>query len=790
MDLKISVRDIIEYVYRSGDIRALSLGASRAVDGTKAHQRIQKRFAKEYKQYQAEVPVHCQISYDAVALDIGGRIDGLFETNAGPVIDEIKSTGIDLELVQPDVKHWAQGKMYAYIIAKDRKLKEIGVQLTYVQLGTFDIRQFEERYTWEELETFFQETVAGFLVLASKIAEYQEKKCESIKSLAFPYGGYRKGQRKLMNGVYQSVMEDKKLFARAPTGIGKTLGTLFPAIKTLPLRPAKIFYLTAKTIGRDVALAALDQMEEDGLVLKRINITAKDKICLNTEKVCDAEACPYAAGHFDRVNEALSEMLDATHRYDRDTIVEYAERYQVCPYELTLDLTLYCDCVICDYNYAFDPSSSLRRYFSDEAMAAPGFQEARYLFLIDEAHNLIDRARHMYSSQLSKKAILSLKKQVKGRDVALHRYLSKMNKFLIEKRKECTETEFRVEETFPDEFADLARGVVYRTEKVFPKLSDWEHKDGLLDFYFECRDFLKKTELYDGHYRTYYLKQKDELVIKLFCIDPKKNLREAMEKAQSSVLFSATLSPLDYFKQALGAEESSYGLILDSPFDPDHLLLMVQNRISTKYRDREATAGQVADSILQVARGKTGNYIAFFPSYRYLEEVYGKCEEQADEDILLMKQQPGLSESEKEAFLNSFNVATEKTMVAFAVLGGMFAEGIDLRGDRLSGAIIVGVGLPAICLERDLIKEYFDGDSGDGFRQAYVLPGMNKVLQASGRVIRQETDRGVILLIGSRFAQPSYKRLFPPEWHHAKRMASDLEREVGNFWADQGGDES
>jgi DNA excision repair protein ERCC-2 len=790
MELKISVRDIIEYVYRNGDIRALSLGTTRAVDGTKAHQRIQKRFAKEYDQYQAEVSVRCQVSYAEVSLDIGGRIDGLFEGEECPVIDEIKSTGAALERIEPDVKHWAQGKMYAYIIAKERELNEICVQLTYVQLGTFEIRQFQESYTWEDLEKFFQETVEGFLVLARKIAAYQKSKLESIGKLTFPYEGYRRGQRKLMNGVYQSVMEDKKLFVRAPTGIGKTLGTLYPAIKTLPLMTSKIFYLTAKTIGRDVALSALDQLEERGLILKRINITAKDKICLNDEKVCDAEFCPYAAGHFDRINDALIELIDATHRYDRKIILEYAKRYQVCPYELTLDLTLYCDCVICDYNYAFDPSSSLKRYFSDDAVAAPGAKEARYIFLIDEAHNLIDRARHMYSSELSKRDILDLKKKVKGKDGALHRYLTKMNKFLIDRRKDCSERGFLVEESCPEEFSDLARGVVYRTEKVYSRLSDWEHSEALLDFYFECRDFLKKTELYDSHYRTYYEKQKNELVIKLFCIDPQKNLRESMDKAQSAVLFSATLSPLDYFKKALGGEESSYGLILESPFDPDNLLLMVQNHISTKFRDRVATAEKVAESILQVARGKKGNYIAFFPSYRYLEEVYGWCEKLVDEGSLLMKQQPGQSEAEKEAFLGAFDVTSEKTMVAFAVLGGMFAEGIDLRGDRLSGAVVVGVALPPSCLERDLIKEYFDGDSGDGFRQAYILPGMNKVLQASGRVIRQETDRGIILLIGSRFAQSSYKSLFPPEWHHAKRIAGKLEQEIMSFWAKNGEDEA
>ena len=388
----------------------------------------------------------------------------------------------------------------------------------------------------------------------------------------------------------------------------------------------------------------------------------------------------------------------------------------------------------------------------------------------------------MFSSELSKKTILAMKKRIKGRDRALHRYLTKMNKYLVDRRKECAPDGNQVQEDAPEEFTDLVRGVVYRTEKIFPQQAEWEHAGELLDFYFECRDFVRKAELYDTHYRTCYLRDRDELVVRLYCVDPSRNLQQAMGRAQASVLFSATLTPLEYFKQALGAEESSYGLVLDSPFDPDNLLLLVQDRISTKFRDREETAGRVAESIRQVVEGKTGNYIVFFPSYRYLEEVCARFEETAAQDLEILKQARDQTEAEKEAFLASFEENGERTLVAFAVLGGMFAEGIDLRGEKLSGAVIVGVGLPGIGLERDLIKEYFDADSGDGFRQAYMLPGMNKVLQAAGRVIRQETDRGVILLIGRRFSQPAYRRLFPPEWRRARRVGADIGPAVQAFW--------
>lgn len=789
MELKASVRDIVDYACQSGDIRSLSLGTARAVDGIKAHQKIQKRFAKEYDAYQAEVNVSHQFVSGDITLSIRGRLDGLFQTEQGMVVDEIKSTSLDLGSLEVDPKHIAQAKFYAYIVAKERGLESIGVQLTYVKLKSFEIHQIVEPCSMLELEGFFTETVECYLDMAREMAKYQKKKNQSIEVLPFPYESYRKGQRKLMNGVYHSVMEDRKLFARAPTGIGKTLATLFPAIKTLPLRPGKIFYLTAKTIGREVAFSALNQLEHKGLILKRINITAKDKICLSEEKICDAKACIYADGHYDRVLEALKAILDASNCYDRETIVAYAKKYRVCPYELSLDLTQYCDCIVCDYNYAFDPSSSLRRYFSDEPLESVSSEDARYLFLIDEAHNLIDRARQMYSSELSKKHILTLKKLFHKQDAALYRYLNKMNQFLIEKRKECLDTEFLVEEDYPEEFCDLARGVVYRTEKIYSTLSEKKRKDALLDFYFACRDFLKKVELYDGHYRTYYRKDKNELILKLYCVDPKENIKKYMDNAQSSILFSATLSPLDYFKQALGAEESSYGMVLETPFCSDNLLLMIQDRISTKYRDRDRTAGRVAESILQVAKSKIGNYIAFFPSYRYLEQVYSIVETRAEKEIELLKQETGLDEFAKKEFLASFEDSGERTLLAFAVLGGMFAEGIDLRGEKLSGAIVVGVGLPAMDIERELIKEYFNGASKDGFQQAYVIPGMNKVLQAAGRVIRQETDRGVVLLIGSRFSQAGYKKLFPPEWYGAKGVAGEIAEEVYSFW-DKGGEKS
>jgi DNA excision repair protein ERCC-2 len=770
-EVNISVRQMIEFVLRSGDIKTVFLSSGRAVDGIKAHQKIQKKFAKELNAYEPEVTISDVVVMDKLVLKVSGRIDGIIKDYDMPIIDEIKSVTRDLSTLQEDYNplHWAQGKMYAYMYGKSEGYKQIIVQLTYANNKGTAIKQFQRSYEFVELEDFFMDTVIKYAVFLKKTMAYQVLKKESIKQLAFPFPEYRKGQKQLMASVYKVIMEDEKLFARAPTGIGKTMAILFPAIKSLSKHEGKLFYLTAKTIGREVANKALEQLEKEGLMLKRITLTAKEKLCLNDEKRCDGKYCPYAKGHYDRINKALLALIDERDCYDRDILLAYAQEYRVCPYELALDMTYFCDCIICDYNYAFDPSAVLKRYFSEDTKKNFLGDESKPVFLIDEAHNLVDRGREMYSGCLSKKVILDMKKRVKERDKTLYRYLNKMNKYMIDKRYDCEENGFIIEKMYSDEFVDLIRGVLYRTEKIFSGLVEWEHTDKLLEFYFEAYDFMKKVDLYDERYVTYYEKISDELKMKLFCIDPSFNLKSYMTNAKAVVLFSATLTPMDYFVKILGGDEKSYGLQLESPFDAGKLCLLINNQISTKYKDRVNTYEQVAKTIKYTMSGKKGNYMVFFPSYKYMEEVYGIFLEMIDvSSIVVMKQERGLTEQEKEVFLEAFEEERDHSLVAFAVLGGMFGEGIDLKGEKLSGAIIVGVGLPSICLERDIIKGYYNQQSNKGFQYAYMYPGMNKVMQAAGRVIRTEDDEGVVVLVDERFGFSDYRELFPKEWQHRR----------------------
>ncbi len=778
--IKISVRELIEYVLRSGDISAVFLSSKRMSDGVKAHQKFQKAAGETYEQ---EVSISHEVEYEDVHLLLSGRMDGLIRVDDIVLIDEIKSTGRSLDDLSGDhVLHWAQVWMYAYMYAHQEGLKQVITRLTYIELESFKIKQFEALKTFEELEVFFYEVIHKYVGWAKKQNAWQEVSRASMRAIEFPFGDYRKGQKQLMSSVYKTIEEKKILFSRAPTGIGKTIATLFPAIKSLGHEKCdKIFYLTAKSIGKEVVVDTLGALESKGLMIKRVVITAKDKTCLNTKKACNPEECPYARGHFDRINEVLEKMYVEHHLFNREVIERYAEAYRVCPYELSLDLALFCDVIICDYNYVFDPSAMLKRFFLEET--------ERYVLLIDEAHNLVDRAREMYSATLDKQKVMTLKKKVKDIDARLYKYFNQLNKVLIERRKKCDQQAEGCysDKEMPEDCEEALRGILFRTEKIFPLHKKWEHMDELLDFYFDSYDFVKKSELYDEKYITYNEKTSRNFQVKMFCMDPSRNIQLAIGKMQGVVYFSATLLPMNYYVSILGGDETSYGLSIPSPFDREKLCLLIDKSVSTKFARRENSIQPIVDKIDQITNPKKGNYMVFFPSYKYMTDVYETYMDQYDsvrKEVII--QSRALDEGAKEEFIGAFHTNRDKTLIAFVVLGGMFGEGIDLTGEKLSGAIIVSVGLPQICYERNLIKRHFDVISGSGYEYAYVYPGLNKVMQSAGRVIRTVNDQGLVVLIDERFNQPYYQSLFPQEWQHplVLKKEDDLERVVEAFWKD------
>jgi DNA excision repair protein ERCC-2 len=795
-EIRISVRNLVEFVLRSGDLDMRFTGTSRALEGTRIHQKLQKsnKEGKLYPNadYLAEVALAYNFQYRDFSFLLEGRADGIivpkdFEEPPSliiepqrVIIDEIKSTTRPLEVIDEDYNelHWAQGKCYAYIYAEQNGLEEIEVQLTYYQVDSEEIKYLKKIFTKEDLKLFLYDLIEKYCVWAEFTRSWNNRRNLSVKALNFPFDAYRKGQRELAVSVYKTIKEEKKMFAQAPTGIGKTISTLFPAVKAIGEgHVSKVFYLTAKTITRQVAEEAFIKMREvnDNFQFKTITLTAKDKICFNKGASCNPEQCEYAKGHFDRVNDALMDILNHENELTRGMVETYALKYKICPFEFSLDLAIWVDCVICDYNYAFDPRVYLKRFFGE----GPG----DYVFLVDEAHNLIDRAREMFSSELNKKTFLELKKLMKDKQPKISKALGKLNSYMIALRKNCENGKIIMKEE-PSEIYPLLRKFIKESEEWLVKNEKTEGHEELLELYFDSLAFIRISELYDERFVTYVEEQQDNgLKIKLYCLDPSYLLGEAVKRGKAAVFFSATLAPINYYKEMLGGSNEDYTLRLSSPFDREKLCLLVGDRISTRYKDRERTYSEVVDYIKTAVETRKGNYLVFFPSYKYMNEVYSIFSEMHPE-VNVILQESSMDEEKREEFLENFKEYGDNKIVAFAVMGGIFSEGIDLKGDRLIGAVIVGVGLPQICLERDIIRDYFQNKNKMGYEYSYMYPGMNKVLQAAGRVIRSEKDKGIVLLMDERFSSSVYQNIFPREWfpHIRARNVKEIERSLSEFW--------
>ncbi|MBB6218903.1 Rad3-related DNA helicase [Anaerosolibacter carboniphilus] len=774
-EIKISVRNLIEFVLRSGDLDTRFMGSSRAVEGTKAHGKVQKSYGENYT---PEVTLRYSIPYQDLLLTVEGRADGILQEENRVIIDEIKSTTQPLDVIDENYNHlhWGQAKCYAYIYGQEQGLDEVDVQLTYYQLDTEEIKYLRKTFLLHELKQFFDDLIAQYFSWATFTHDWQIKRDTSIHALSFPFEAYRKGQREFAKAVYRTVVDGKKLFAQAPTGIGKTISTLFPTIKAIGEgHTSKIFYLTAKTITRQVAEEAFYKMHGRGLLFKSVTLTAKDKICFQEESICNPEHCEYARGHFDRVNEALRAILHQEQLLTREKIEAYAKEYHICPFEFSLDLTLWADAVVCDYNYAFDPRVYLKRFFSEEG--------GDYTFLVDEAHNLVDRSREMFSAELYKRPFLDLKRVFQSKAPSIAKALNQLNKNMLVYKKYLEEENQPIHKDNPKDLYPPLHKFMKEAEEWLTKNENQEGYEELLELYFSCHAFLRIAEFYDERYVTYVEKVQKDIKVKLFCLDPSYLLRDALRRGRSAILFSATLTPLPYFREILGGNEEDKLLRLPSPFDRNNLCLSIANRISTKYRAREDSYEAIVDYIHLTAQQRKGNYFAFFPSYQYMDQVYQRFIEKYPE-IKTLLQGSSMVEAEREQFLLQFQSNSIESLVGFAVLGGIFSEGIDLVGDRLVGAIIVGVGLPQICLERDIIMNYFQEKNHLGYEYAYMYPGMNKVLQGAGRVIRSEWDQGVVLLIDERFRHSRYQKLFPQEWSNPSfvRDLKELDLTLESFW--------
>ena len=796
MDIRISVRNLVEFILRSGDIdnRKRATADNAMAEGGRIHRMIQKRMGSNYD---AEVSLSYRYQTDNYDIVLEGRADGIIHDDI-ITIDEIKGTYRHLDkLKEPVPVHLAQAKCYAFMYshAQQKPVAIMGVRMTYCNMDTEEIRYFDYQYTFEELEDWFGKVILEYKKWADMEYEWNITRQSSIKQLLFPFP-YREGQKQLASYVYQTIVHKKKLFLEAPTGVGKTISTVFPSIKAIGEEKArKLFYFTAKTITRTVAENTFSILRNHGLHFKSVIITAKDKICFMEETECNPEYCPYAKGHLDRINDALFDILTHEESYTREMIEQYAKKHEVCPFEMSLDISLFTDGIICDYNYLFDPHVYLKRFFSEGV-------KGEYLFLIDEAHNLVERGREMYSASIIKEDFLSLKKAVKVYDSKMEKQLEKCNHELLHLKRECEDI------CVLDDISAFIRALerLYVTMEAY--LENHEEspvREEVLDFYFEVSHFLMIYENMDSKYITYsFIQNNGDFALRLFCVDPSTNLANCMERGISTTLFSATLLPIQYHKKLLGGTPEDYEVYAKTTFDSKRRELLIAADVTSKYSRRgEKEYKKIASYIYKIVKSKQGNYFAFFPSHAFLQKVYDSYQMMYgdDDEVECLIQNDYMKEEEREAFLSHFTgnedvdieehiqmrieVEEEKSLIGFCVMGGIFSEGIDLKKDCLIGAIIVGTGIPLVCKERELIREYFDEKDGRGYEYAYEFPGMNKVLQAAGRVIRTNEDIGIVALLDERFLFSSYRKLFPREWNHFDVVDhTSIDMYMQRFWDD------
>ena len=784
MRIKISVRNLVEFILRSGDIDSRygsGMQAQAMQLGGRLHRRLQKQAGPFYR---AEVPLRMEFEEDAYTIILEGRADGILEQEetqpeaSAPckiTVDEIKGVFADIsKMTEPVPVHLAQAKCYAFIYAMHNHCPEIGVRMTYANLDTEEVRYFYFRYGFGELEEWFLALMREYQKWAQFQYDWLLLRQESVQRLEFPFP-YRKGQKELAAGVYRTILRKKNLFIQAPTGTGKTVTTLFPAVKAVGEGLGdRIFYLTAKTITAAVAKETLDIFYRNGCRAKTVQITAKEKLCLMDETACNPDACPYAKGHFDRVNDAVYELLHQADVFTREVILKQAGEHMVCPFELCLDVASWSDNIICDYNYVFDPYVYLKRFFSEGV-------RGEYLFLVDEAHNLVERGREMYSAALYKEDFHAVKKIVKKHNGKLARELSRCSQILLGYKRTCEKYQYH------ENISELVFALMRLNgefEKFLQENREFENRDTVLEFYFQVRRFVETSEGLDENYVIYSEHEGNRFKIRLYCVDPSRNLQARLDKGRSTVFFSATLLPVQYYKSLLSTKEDNYAVYAETVFRPEQQQILIAGDVTSRYARRgDEEYERLACYIYETAMQKKGNYIVFFPSYKMMEDVYEKFEARNEAGFSCMLQTSGMREADREAFLAEFAASREQSMVAFCVMGGIFGEGIDLKEEQLIGALIVGTGLPQIGNEREILRQFYDRRDGSGFDYAYRYPGMNKVLQAAGRVIRTVSDAGVVLLLDDRFLRRDYQALFPREWESFAACSVDsVGEKLRRFW--------
>ncbi|MBO6052519.1 MAG: hypothetical protein J6Q17_02160 [Clostridia bacterium] len=784
--------------------------ADPAKAGTELHH-VMETDAALLEGAQTEVPLSRETEIEGLRVLVGGYADSISFDGALHTVEEIKTSASLPRSGHPfaDPSHFAQCAVYAFLFAEERGEDAVRLKLTTRKRSSGETVSYAAVFRRPLLERLFHTLMNRAAPFVRVFAERFTLFADEAREMPFPYSSIRDGQRAFIQAAYRAMKTGSDLMVSAPTGIGKTISALFPAVKVLGEgRLDKAFYFTAKNVTGQAALDAARRIAIYAPHLRVVNISAKDVVCpIKKERRegpfrMNCRACermdsitedfgvtyrPYR----ERELAALTELLSSSDTvYTLPRLLETAERYKVCPHELSLDLSELCMIVVCDYNYALDDNVRFRRYFRNPE------NTERYAFLFDEAHNIPDRARATYSAALP---MDFPEKLTETYETSLSDYpdlgagIEDFRRALAEIRAMCDESEYvhvTADGDISGAYGQASRvpdglvrtsGNLLRTMRQIARDDD-EAGDLLHPYADTLSEIVFASSFFDGKFRFFAHRENDRVECEILCLDPSGICEAMLGAAKSSILFSATLSPMEYFRELCGMNGAEL-LELDSPYERDNLCLVSYDSVSTRYADRKSTAMDCADVIYTTISARAGNYIVYFPSYEYMKRVC-RAFASLSPDCALVMQKPGMSWKERERFIKVFREGGHGSVVGFCVLGGMFSEGIDLAGESLIGVIVFGTGMPQLSPERNLMSAYYDDKTERGFEFAYLCPGMNKVQQAAGRVIRSETDRGVIVLCDDRLGDPRMKSLFPKHWRHMKYTGDliSLSHILDEFW--------
>lgn len=773
MALKIGVGEMVSFLYASGDLTAETFQNVSQLEGIKAHQHIQSKYGSND---QKEVSIKTTYDYQNETYLLQGRMDGLLQSDT-LWIEEIKSTRKDIFdlLFVPNLEHEAQLKIYAFMFMHNEQIETVHGRLTYIELSKYQTKSIDYVFEYATLKTFFETSIEAYGQWLVQLEAHLKEKKETLEAMKFPFEQYRHGQRDLMKSVYHTMKQEDVLFAIAPTGIGKTMATLFSTFKALKADNEKIFYCTAKNQGKKVAIESMATLHGQGLKTKTIEITSKDDICFLEKRDCDPEKCPFAKGFFDRLSVAMQDIFTHESLMTRDVIESYARKHTICPFEFSLFVSYYVDLIICDYNYVFDPRIHLVRYFDDDTYKPK--------LLIDEAHNMIPRSRDMFSATLLKSDLIALRKAGSKLKPSIRHSVNKLIERFDHYEAELEGQSFKSYLPIDMTYLELVSNLMMKITNAIKENPKYARKSDVMDGYMKLLTLSVIASYYDTQFRFNITKLDEDLDITIQCLDASTFIKSTLkDKSYGAVFFSATLYPIDYY-QTLLSQGLGEVIQIPSPFDPENLKIMIHDRVNTRYKERENSLESIVKAIETVVSSKIGNYIAFFPSYQYLNQVKEALSSDLDVDILIQSRQ--MDVVERDHIMSRFKQNLTRSQIAFFVMGGMFAEGIDYVGDMLSGVIIVGVGLPMVNEPNQQLRAYYDDTFKRGFDYAYTYPGMNKVIQAVGRVIRRDDDYGIALLMDDRFVTPLYKRLMPKEWQAKTVVRTDsyLTDLLDDFWS-------